>query len=42
MSCVAWNLKEELKEQAAGLLRRFFIRLFLPVFSCPLSAYPYS
>ena len=41
MSCAAWNLKklmEVLKEQAARLLWRFLIRLFLPAFSCPLSA----
>jgi IS5 family transposase len=41
LSCTAWNLKklmEVLKEQAARLLRRFLIRLFLPAFSCPLSA----
>ena len=41
MSCAAWNLRklmEVLKEQAARLLWRFFIRLFLPAFSCPLSA----
>jgi IS5 family transposase len=41
LSCAAWNLKklmEVLKEQAATLLRHFFIRLFFPAFSCPLCA----
>jgi IS5 family transposase len=41
LSCTAWNLKklmEVLKEQAARLLRRFLIWLFLPACSCPLSA----
>jgi IS5 family transposase len=41
LSCTAWNLKklmEALKEQTARLLRRFYIRLFFPAFSCPLCA----